>query len=49
MYKNTFKPMEYGFELSSLDSLEIKKCLEDEILSRFFMLRFDPIRRAHIL
>ena len=40
MYKNTFKPMEYGFELSSLDSLEIRKCLEDEILPRYFMLRF---------
>ena len=44
MYKNTFKPMEYGFELSSLDSLEIRKCLVDEILSSIFMLRL-----AHIL
>ena len=25
MYKNTFKPMEYGFELSSLDNLEINR------------------------
>ena len=40
MYKNTFKLMEYGFELSSLDSLEIRKCLVDEILSSIFMLRF---------
>ena len=45
MYKNTFKPMEYGFELSSLDSLEIRKFLEDEILSSIFML----IVLAHIL
>ena len=47
MYKNTFKPMEYGFELSSLDSLEIRKCLVDEILSSIFMLRL--IVLAHIL
>ena len=39
--------MGYGFELSSLDSLEIRKCLEDEILSRSYMLQL--IVLAHIL